>query len=249
MPVKQAQRRSATQAARPKPAPVVKAAPKPTEAVEIIDDVVQGSPEWFALRLGLPTASRFATIMASGKDGGESVTRRKLLYALAGEKLTEQPAEHYRNDAMDRGTEMQAEALEWYARTNFVDLREVGFIKREVVPPLGKPYIVGCSPDALIVGKSKAVEVKTERPDLLIERALKGAQGFPPEHRAQCQGTLWVAGLEDIDLIIFHRGMPLTLTFPVHRDEAYIKRIADEVERFNYELDQLVAKIRSMGRV
>jgi hypothetical protein len=37
----------------------------------------QGAPEWFAARAGIPTASRFATVMASGRGGAESQTRRK----------------------------------------------------------------------------------------------------------------------------------------------------------------------------
>ena len=43
-----------------------------------IFDFPQGSPEWHAIRAGLPTASEFSTVMAKGKTAGsESVTRRK----------------------------------------------------------------------------------------------------------------------------------------------------------------------------
>jgi hypothetical protein len=53
----------------------------------------QGEPEWFAARLGIPTASEFSTVMAKGKDGGKSVTRRTYMLKLAGEILTNEPME------------------------------------------------------------------------------------------------------------------------------------------------------------
>ncbi|MEC3912174.1 hypothetical protein U5A82_17345 [Sphingobium sp. CR2-8] len=53
-----------------------------------IYNYVQGTPEWFACRMGIPTASQFSTIMASGRGGGESKTRRTYMLKLAGEILT-----------------------------------------------------------------------------------------------------------------------------------------------------------------
>lgn len=208
--------------------------------VEIID-CVQQSLEWFEARLGFATASNFGTIMASGKDGGESLTRTALLHKLAGERLSGQPAENFQSAAMKRGNDMEPEAREYYSRTNFATLTPVGFIKRTL--PNGD--VVGCSPDSLI-GKDGALEIKTLAPDLMIKQMLRGT--IPPEHRPQLHGTLWVAGLEWIDLLLFYRGMPVAPKFRVERDEAYIKEISDRVEVFNWELRKLVEKIRSMGR-
>jgi len=224
---------------------VAKAAAKqavmPKSTVEIFDDVEQLSEEWFGLRLGLPTASNFATIMASGRDGGDSKTRTKLLYDLAGELLTGLPAEGYSNFAMERGKQMEAAAREQYMRTHFDDVRRVGFIRNKL--PNGRH--VGASPDAL-VGAARALEIKTMIPRLMIEQLVKGA-GMPPEHRAQIQGTMWVGELEAVDLILFYQGMPVTPKFSVARDDAYIKEISNAIEIFDHELHKLVAKIRAMG--
>jgi hypothetical protein len=215
---------------------------KPPE-IEVFADVEQGSPEWFALRLGIPTASRFAAVCATGKDGtvAGSLTRSKLMRVLAGEILTGETAETFRNDAMERGSNMEAEARDYYARTRFVELERIGFIRRRL--PSGR--FVGCSPDSLI-GKSKALEIKTSRPDLIIEIGDKGT-GFPPEHRAQVQGTMWVAEIEEVDLMIYYRGMPYAPTFTVRRDEAYIKDLSDSVEIFDWELHKLVEREKSRG--
>jgi hypothetical protein len=227
---------------------MAKAAKKPREAVVEVFDCEQRSSEWFDLHVGVPTASRFATIMAEGKDGGESLTRRKLLYQLAGERLTGQVSETYRSAAMARGIAMEDAAREAYARRRF-DVRQVGFVRRTIPNALGPDLVVGCSPDAL-VGDKGALEIKTLRPDLMIELLEKGATGLPA-HRAQTQGTLWVGGLEWIDLYAFYEGRPgyqnLHAEFRLVRDEPYIKRIQDEVERFEWEIRQLVEKIKRMG--
>lgn len=209
--------------------------------IEVFADVEQGSPKWWALRLGIPTASRFAAVCAAGKDGtvAGSLTRSKLMRVLAGEILTGEVAEQFKTAAMERGNAMEAEARDYYARTHFAELQRVGFIRRRL--PSGR--YVGCSPDSLI-GVRKALEIKTARPDLIIEIGDKGS-GFPPEHRAQVQGTMWVADLEEADLMIFYRGMPYAPTFTVQRDEAYIKDLSDSVEIFDWELHKLVERERA----
>lgn len=194
----------------------------------------QGSPEWFEARRGLPTASRFATVMASGRGGGESKTRRKYLLQLAGEILTEEPMESYTNPHMERGKEMEAKARELYAFQHDAELERVGFIRR------GK---TGCSPDSLI-GKNRMLEIKTTLPDLLIDIHLRGE--FPPEHLAQCQGNLWVAERESIDIAIFWPRMPLYVQ-TIHRDEAYISRLASAVDEFNSELAYVVQQMRKLA--
>lgn len=218
----------------------VQTAPSFKETVEIYDDVEQQSEEWFTLRLGLPTASNFAAILANGRDGGESKMRSKLLRRLAGERLTGQPSETYSNAAMARGSAMETEAREDYAFNRDVELERVGFVRREIAP--GR--FVGCSPDSLI-GDDGALEIKTMIPDLMIELIESGR--FPSEHRAQCQGTLWVTGRKWIDLRIYYTGMPIAPTFRVERDDAYISIIRQEVEKFEWEVRKLVERIKAMG--
>lgn len=222
----------------------------PDDIVETFsnEDVPQRSDEWFALRLGMPTASKFATIMAEGKDGEASRTREAYMRKLAGEILTGEIDEEFKSEAMKRGVAMEPEALEWYERTHFVDLERVGFVRRTVHPPLGEPFVSGCSPDARVPRKGKVIEVKTLRPDLLIEAVRKGAAGFPAKHRAQCQGSMWIDGAETCDLILFYRGWKSPPVFTIERDDKYIARLIEEVEKFVYEVGALVKDIKSRGR-
>lgn len=220
-----------------------KAALKPkVPEVEFFPEIEQQSQEWYALRLGIPTASCFSVVMAEGRDGNASKTRQEYMRKLAGEILTGRPAEgKIVTAAMQRGNDMEPEARDYYLQTHFADLRRIGFMRRK----LGTGRYVGASPDALI-GDKRALEIKTMAPHLMIERLLKG-NGMPPEHRPQVHGTMWVGDLEAVDLLIFYSGMPVAPKFTVYRDETYIKEIANAVEKFEYETRMLVDKIRRMG--
>lgn len=211
---------------------------KPPE-IEIFDWIEQGTDEWLELRLGVPTASVFSIIMAEGRDGNPSKTRTELMYKLAGEILTGRPAEgKIITAAMERGSLMEQDAREYYERTNFVDVRQVGFVRRRL--PSGR--YAGWSPDGLI-GDRKGLEIKTIAPHLMIEQLERGA-GIPPEHRAQVFGAMWVGNLEEMDLLLYYKGMPVAPKFTLRRDEVYIAKIAAAVEVFEYETRQLVKRIR-----
>lgn len=213
--------------------------------VEVIDDVEQGGHEWKMLRLGIPTASHFSVIVAEGKDGDAAKTRTLYLHRLAGERLTGELAEEtFRSKAMDRGNEMEPEAREQFARRNIgVKLERVGFMRRKM--PSGR--YAGASPDSLFDKRRSGLEVKTMRPDLMIPRLLSGA-AMPPEHRWQCYGTMLVGELDKVVLTLFYRGMPISPTYEIYRDDRTIKELSNAVEVFDWEIDKLVSKIKGMSR-
>lgn len=200
-----------------------------------IINVEQGSPEWFRARAGMPTASEFATVMASGKGGGESKTRRTYMLKLAGEILTGEPMEQYTNVHMERGRLMEDEARDLYSFASDTEPERVGFI-------INGPK--GCSPDSLI-DKTGMVEIKTQLPHLLIDTLLKGE--FPPEHKAQCQGALWVAEREWIDIAVYWPKLPLFVK-RAYRDEPYIATMSKAIDQFNAELAEVVQSIRNYSQ-
>jgi hypothetical protein len=195
----------------------------------------QRSEAWYRARLGLATASQFATIQMRGKKGAESVTRRKYLLTLAGEIITGEPAEEYDNPYMERGRNQEPEARDLYAFTCAVTPELVGFIRN------GR---AGCSPDALI-GDTGMLELKTAKASILIDYLMDGK--FPPEHVAQCQGNLWIAEREWIDLAIYSPGLPLFVK-RIQRDDTYIADLSRSVDQFNEELDAVVEKVRRYGQ-
>lgn len=197
-----------------------------------IIDCEQNSAEWMQARAGIPTASQFSTVLASGKGGGESVTRRKYMLQLAGEILTGEVAENYTNAHMDRGHEMEQEARDLYAFMYDAEPVRVGFIRN------GQK---GASPDSLI-GDKGGLEIKTALPHIQIDRLLRDT--LPPEHRAQVQGSMWVAEREWWDFASYWPRLPLFVT-RVYRDEEYIARLSEAVDAFNEELAGVVDSIRT----
>ena len=198
----------------------------------------QGTPEWHAARLGIPTASMFSAILATGRGGSESKTRRTYLLKLAGEAITGEPMESYTNSAMERGKEMEAQARDTYAFTHDIEPEIVGFIKGTT-----KNGYVGASPDAL-VGTTGMLEIKTTAPHLLIDLHEDGR--FPATHVAQCQGGMWLAKREWIDLMVYWPKMPPFIQ-RLRRDEAYISALESAVREFNDELAYTVGKMRRLG--
>lgn len=191
----------------------------------------QNSVEWIEARLGIPTASQFSAIVARGKGGAPSKTRLTYLRKLAGERITGEPAESFRNAHMDRGHALEAEARALYEFTNGVTVRQVGFIRN---------HGAGASPDGL-VGDDGLLEIKTALPHILIGYIEAGK--FPAEHVAQAQAQIWIAEKQWCDLLVY---WPLILPFEVRaeRDDAYIEgTLIPGVQRFIADLDGTVARL------
>lgn len=199
-----------------------------------IFDYPQNSPEWMEIRRGTPTASMFATILAKGRDGGASLTRRTYMMKLAGEIITGDLMDSYSNDHMARGHVMESEARSLYSFLCDEPMKLVGFIRNGNA---------GASPDALI-GDSGLLEIKTKLPHLLIGDLLKDEP--PPEFMAQCQGGMWIAEREFVDLVVYWPKMPL-FAKRVFREPAYIAKLSAAVDKFNEELAAVVEKVRRYG--
>lgn len=196
-----------------------------------IFNCIQGEPEWFEARRGLPTASEFSTVLAKGKGGGPSLTRKKYLLTLAGEILTGECVDSYSNAHMERGRAMEAEARDLYAFKTDAELTRVGFVKN-------LEWMAGASPDSLIA-ENGGIEVKTALPHIQLERLDDDV--LPPEHRAQCQGILAVTGRQWIDFVSYWPKLPLFVK-RVERDELYIATLKIAIQEFNAELAEFVRR-------
>jgi hypothetical protein len=194
-------------------------------------------------------------VMAEGKDDAEgSKTRQAYMYMLAGEVLTKRPSEgttlsgkKIETAAMRRGREMEPLAIEQYENTTFgAKIERVGFVRRKL--PNGR--FIGCSPDGLLNKRKKAIEVKTLAPHRMIDRLERGGS-MPPEHHWQVMGTMLVAGVAEVDLILFYSGMPVSPRFTMSNEgegmRKELQRLSDELERFDHELHKLVERTRNRG--
>lgn len=201
--------------------------------LEIIE-CEQGTPAWHQCRAGIPTASEFSTVMAKGRGGAESKTRKTYLQKLAAERITGTVCQTWDGNAdTERGHEQEPEARGLYEFLRDVAPVQVGFLRRGPV---------GCSPDSLL-GHDGLLEIKTRKPHLQV--ALLEAGAMPPEHKAQVQGQLWISGRKWLDFMSYCPGLPPFIT-RIERDPVYMAEMAKAIREFLTELDALEARIRAM---
>lgn len=197
-----------------------------------IIDCEQGTQEWLLARAGIPTASEFEDIISTKRCGGKKAGYLNLMRRLAGERIIGEIAEPATSIAMQRGHDLEPEARNTYALITDEIPQTVGFI-------LSDDRRKGFSPDAFI-GNDGILEIKTKKPEFLIECIEN--DDFPEDHKAQCQGGLWIAEREWIDIMVYWQGLPPFIKRS-YRDDAYIKRLSEELEIFTDRLDELVELI------
>jgi len=201
----------------------------------IYDQIEQGKPEWHTIRAGCVTASMFDTVMAKGRGGGESKTRRTYMLTLVGQRLTGEVIDGHTNAHMERGKEMEDSARQLYSLTCGAEVQQVGFIK------LGDD--IGASPDGLI-GSDGDLEIKTKLPHLHLDCLLRDE--VPAEHIKQIQGQLWVADREWCDFVSYWPGLPIFIK-RVPRDGKVIAEIRQAVDVFISEMYDTMEMIKKIG--
>jgi hypothetical protein len=212
----------------------------------IIHDIEQGSPEWLAARLGIPTASEFHKIVGnstgelsrSRDKKGLSEVAKKYAYGLVAETLLERQLQKPPGTpwAMERGKMLEPFAREQYAFTTDVEVRTVGFVTTDN----GR---VGGSPDGLIIGARGGVEIKCPLDEshmgLLID-------GPGDDYKPQCQGNLAICELEFWDLYAYHPELP-PVQIRTYRDEPYIAKMNSALVEFLELRDAMLVKARASG--
>lgn len=194
----------------------------------------QGTPEWFAARLGLATGSKFSDVLA----GGKGLTRKAYAVQLALEIVTGKQAETFTNQAMLDGTEREPIARALYeAHTgNFVD--EVGFCRHDSIE-------CGVSPDGLI-DEDGGIEIKC--PKASTHAGYLAIPAEPSTYTAQIQGCMWVTGRSWWDFVSYHPDFPENaqlIVRRVKRDSDYIVKLEQAVKAFRNEVMEEVSIIKN----
>ena len=199
----------------------------------------QGSPEWFAARVGKVTASRVADVVARVKSGW-GASRASYMGELIAERLTGVPAPSFSNASMQWGTETEPLARAAYQFHTDNEVTQCGFIAHPTIA------MSGASPDGL-VPLAGTLEVKCPNTSTHIETLLSGTV---PTKYATCQIPWQMActGAEWCDFVSFDPRMPERMRLfvkRVPRDDAVIKQLEKDVSAFLVELDNKIAALRS----
>ena len=202
-------------------------------------NVIQGSPEWFAQRLGRATASRIADVIAKTKSG-YSTSRENYCVELALERITGTHAASFSNDAMRWGTETEPLARAAYeARTGAI-VEEVAMVPHPTIAMAGASPDGTIDADGLLEVKcpSQATHAKN-----LLSRKPDGKYITQMMWQMACTGREWC------DFVSFDPRFPLHLQLMVvrvPRDDLYIKMLESEVVDFLGEVSQMVDGLNSI---
>ena len=201
--------------------------------------IEQGTPEWFAQRLGKVTASRVADVIAKTKTG-YSTSRENYMAQLICERMTGAVAESYTNAAMQWGTDNEPLARAAYEAAKDVLVDEVAMITHPRIDS------AGASPDGL-VGDDGLVEIKCPNTATHIDTLM--SQAVPTKYNTQMQWQMACTERQWCDFVSFDPRMPTELQLfikRVPRDNDYIAMLEKEILSFLEELDEKVSKLNDL---
>lgn len=197
----------------------------------------QGSDAWHQARLGIPTSSNFDKIVTPKKC---ELSKTAVNYALrlCAERLLNATSESsISNPWMERGKELEADAVRQYEWQCDVATLPVGFITTD-------DGLIGCSPDRLVLSDERlAVEIKCPAPHVHLGYLLDGTTD---DYRPQVMGQILVAELDRAHLYSFHPQMPPAL-IENRPDPDYLAKLKDALDRFNANLFDMLERAKALG--
>ena len=207
-------------------------------AQEAVDTIIeQGSPEWFALRLGKVTASRIADVMAKPRVPGAGM-RVNYMWQLAVERLTQQPMKTYQSKTMLEAHEWEPIARAAYVFRTDQPVKKVAFVDHQRIE------MSGCSPDGL-VGDDGLVEIKcpelTAHMDTLLRDVIPGEYVKQMQFQMACTQRQWC------DFVSFQADLPERMRVAIircKRDQGMIDEMENEVRKFHDDLTRSVEQLQ-----
>jgi putative phage-type endonuclease len=185
----------------------------------IIINCEQRSEAWYQARLGRFTASVFSNVMA----GESTATYKDLITKITGEILTGEIEESYTSYDMERGIDLEPDAISEY-ESLFGNIKQVGFIIPDEDDELNQ--WVGVSPDGMqdnIIQEFKCPKLKTHlnyiKSDVL-----------PNTYKWQVQGQLMITGAEYCDFMSYYPKLK-PFIIRVEPDNEMHKQLRDRLNK------------------
>lgn len=193
--------------------------------------MIQGSPEWFAARLGNVTPSRIIDIMP-GKSGYRAARKNYIAQCVC-ERLTGAREDTYTSPAMQWGTDTEPMARAVYEATMGVIVKEVGYIPHPDIEHFGG------SPDGLI-SDDGMIEVKCPNTATHLDTLLNGT--IKLDYLYQMHGYMIINARKWCDFVSYDPRLP-------DKHAIYIKRITYDIGMANSiltEVNKALTEINEM---
>ncbi len=205
-----------------------------------MDEIIQGSDEWKALRCGKVTASRVADVIAKTKSGW-GASRFNYAAELIAERLTGVAAEAFTNAAMQWGTDQEPSARMAYEFMQDVTVEQIAFVAHPSIAD------AGASPDGL-VGESGLVEIKCPNTATHIDTLIK--QEIPAKYITQMMWQMACTGRKWCDFVSYDPRLPESMQLfvkRIDRDDKLIAELESEVSIFlDTEVSTKVGALRQL---
>jgi len=133
---------------------------------------------------------------------------------------------------MERGKELEAEAIAWFEFMVSCSVRRVGFVLRD-------DSRAGCSPDGIVDGNGEKAASGVEVKCLAAKNHVAAVRrGLTEDYRPQVQGSLWLTGFSAWHMIFWNPELESRIIV-VERDEEYIAALAAAVDAFIGKLEEV----------
>jgi hypothetical protein len=195
-------------------------------------DLMQGSDEWLAARIGLLTASEVKSIMTPTLKPSKNEDTRAHAYELLSQRLFGFEAQRPETWDMLRGRDDEVYARVAYEE-HFAPVEEVGFITSDAMG-----FRMGYSPDGL-VGDDGLIEIKSRAPKFQVKTILTGE--VPKDYVLQIQTGLLITGRKWLDFISYSGGLPM-VTIRVYPDPIMQQAIITAATEFEASIAALHAE-------
>ncbi len=206
------------------------------------EELIQGSDEWFKVRMGKITASKLSDQMKKTKYG-ESTYKTRLRMELAIERITGKSASSVvMNQAMHDGIEREPDARTLFEAVTGKEVALCGsFDHPEIVN-------TSASPDGLLRGENAILEIKC--PTAVTHARNLMADGMDKRYLFQVAWQMACTESTHGYFASYHPDFPTDLRLKyvrVERDDDLILDISKAVRQFDIEVEDLINNIKKGG--
>lgn len=188
-----------------------------------IHNLEQGSSEWFELRLQYPLTASEAQAIGNNGKGLETLCWEKMA-----QKYSSADKEQYSNKDLERGKELEPQAISLYELETGNEVQKVGFVTNEKISKVG-----GASPDGL-VNSDGLIEVKafadTKHFKAVIDFKKTGKFEIESQYLWQMQQQMLFTGRKWCDFVAYN---------PNYKTSLLIQRVEADHEMQNKIIEGL----------
>lgn len=205
-----------------------------------MSDIEQRSEAWFTKRLGFCGCSRLGDVLATGRNGAPSSTRKNYMHELLCERLTGIHNDTYTSKEMQWGVDHEPIARSLYEATRGVMVQEIGGMEHPDIK-----WWWG-SPDGLC-GEDGGLEIKCPLTATHLESVMYDK--VKTDYLYQMAGYVEIFKRQWWDFCSFDPRLPENISLYVKRftrDQLPTDEVRDGVIKFLDELNELEARVKAI---